>query len=333
MLRRGQDRVKRFIPGGLGTWKGFLIISLVAIALWMASGFYRVEPDEQGVVLWFGEWVKTTGPGLNYNLPSPIGTVYTPKVTRVNRVEVGFSTAVQGRGTTDRVRNVLQESQMLTGDENIIDIRSVTFWVIKDAGKFLFNIRNPEGTVKDASESALREIIGKNDFEFTRTKGRVSIEIEAQQLIQNILDDYGSGIEVTKVQLQKIDPPGIVLAAFRDVQAARADKERAINEATAYLNEVVARSEGDAQQIIKSSEAYKEEKIALATGEAQRFLEVYSQYKNDKKITKRRLYLETMTTVMADMDKVLIDNSAGGTGVVPYLPLGELGVSGGRTGQ
>jgi membrane protease subunit HflK len=267
-----------------------------------------------------------------------VGAVYKPKVTRVNRVEVGFrSSPQQGRGRGGAARDVPQESLMLTGDENIIDVQSVVFWVIKDAGKFLFNIRNPEQTVKDASESALREIIGKTSFEFIRTKGRVAIEDEAKVLVQSILDDYGAGIEVTDVQLQKVDPPGTVLAAFRDVQAARADKERAVNEATAYLNENIQRAEGEAQKIVKGAEAYREQKIAVATGESQRFLSIYAQYLKDKEVTRRRLYLEAIKGIMKDMDKVMIDGQGGGSGVVPYLPLDELlrgrqGTAGGEGG-
>ena len=333
ILRKGQDRFKRFMPGGMGSSRGILLILLVVVLIWLGTGFYRVQPSEQGVVLWFGEWVQTTGPGLHFNFPAPIGTTYKPQVTRVNQVQVGIRSGAGPGGRQERTRDVPQESLMLTGDENIIDVMVVTFWRIKDAGMFLFHIRNPAGTVKDASESAMREIIGKTGFEYARTTGRGKIEQEAQILIQKILDDYGAGIEVTNVQLQKIDPPGIVLDAFRDVQAARADKERAINEATAYSNEVVQRAEGAAQQIIKGAEAYREQKIALATGEARRFLEVYGQYRLDKVVTKRRLYLETMKTVLGEMDKVLIDNSAGGTGVVPYLPLDELRKRSGEAGQ
>ena len=323
LLRRGQDRFKRMMPGGLGTARGIGLAVVVVLAIWLASGFYRVQPEEKGVALIFGEWVADTGSGLNYNLPAPIGQVFTPKVTRVNRTQVGFRSSIdQRRG--DVVSAIPQESLMLTGDENIIDIRFVTFWVIKDAGKFLFNIRNPDTTVKDVSEAAMREIIGKTEFEFARTKGRVSVEQEAQKLIQSILDDYGAGIHVTDVQLQKIDPPGNVLDAFRDVQAARADKERAVNEANAYRFEVVQRAEGESAKITNGAEAYKQQKIAVATGEAQRFLSVFEEYKQEKNVTTRRIYLETMKGVMSDMDKVLIDNSMGGSGVVPYLNLQEL---------
>ena len=316
LLRKGQDRVRRLMPGGAGGARGLAVIITVVLLGWLATGFYRVQPEEQGVALIFGEWVGTTQPGLNYNLPAPIGDVQRPKVTRISRTEVGFSSGGEER-RSDLVRSVPQESLMLTGDENIIDVNFVTFWRIKDAGLYLFNIRSPDRTVKDASESALREIIGKSGFEFARTQGRVRIEVEAQELVQRILDQYGSGIEVTDVQLQKIDPPGIVLDAFRDVQAARADKERKVNEATAYLNEVVARAEGEAEKIVNEAEGYKEQKIALATGEAQRFLSVYAEYLQQKDVTRRRIYLETMKVIMRDMDKVLIDNRRGGSGAVP----------------
>ena len=323
MLRRGQDRFKRMVPGGLGTSRGIILAVVVVLAIWMSSGFYRVQPEEQGVELIFGKWVDTTFPGLNYNYPAPIGEVFKPKVTRVNRTQVGFRSSVDRR-RGDVVSAIPQESLMLTGDENIIDIRFVTFWVIKDAGKFLFNIRNPESTVKDASEAAMREIVGKTGFEYARTQGRVNVEQEAQKLIQTILDDYGAGIEVTDVQLQKIDPPGNVLDAFRDVQAARADKERAVNEANAYRFEIVQRAEGEAAKITNEAEGYKQQKIAVATGEAQRFLSVYGEYLQEKNVTTRRIYLETMKEVMSGMDKVLIDNSMGGSGVVPYINLQEL---------
>ncbi|MCH7955931.1 MAG: FtsH protease activity modulator HflK [Proteobacteria bacterium] len=334
ILRRGQDRFRRLIPGGVGTVRGGLLVLLVVAAVWLASGFYKVQPDELGVELVFGRMVGTETPGLNYNWPGPIGSVLTPKVTAINRTEVGFRS---GGERARLARDVPEESLMLTGDENIIDTQVVVFWKIDTripkggnqdnltgVRNFLFNIRNPELTVKNASEAALREIIGKNRFEFARTGGRAKIAGEAQILIQDILDRYGAGVEVTRVQLQKVDPPGSVLDAFRDVQVARADMERKINEAEAYRNEVVQRSRGVAAQIVLRAEGYKREKTEIATGESHRFLAVYEQFKQNKAVTKRRLYLDTMRDVLKGMDKILIDNRAGGVNVVPYLPLDTL---------
>ena len=326
ILRRGQDRVKRFIPSGGGGVKQIGFLVLAAIIVWLGFGIYKIQPEEEGVVLIFGKWRTTTEQGLHWNLPWPIGQILKPKVTRVQQTEIGFRTGFDTRRGGEATRSLPRESLMLTGDENIIDIRFVTFWRIKDAGKYLFNIRNPDTTVRQASESAMREILGKSEFEFARTKGRASIDGAVKTLLQGILDDFGAGISVNSVRLQKIDPPGNVLTAFRDVQAARADKERAVNEATAYRNEVVNQAEGEAARITNAAEAYKAEKIAVATGEANRFVSVLDEYRKDKVVTRRRLYLETMKAVMRGMDKVLIDKQgSGGSGVVPYLPLSELG--------
>jgi membrane protease subunit HflK len=322
LIRKGQDRFKKLMPGGGASPRAIALVVVVGIAVWLASGFYRVQPEEQGVAMIFGRFVGTTQPGLNYNLPAPIGHVEKPQVTRLHRVEVGFRPdAPAGRGAARR--DVIQESLMLTGDENIIDIQFVVFWRIKDAGEFLFNIRNPEQTVKNASEAAMREVIGKSNFEFARTQGRGKIQDETKALIQHILDTYTAGILVAQVEMQKVDPPRSVIDAFRDVQAARADKERAVNEAQAYFNEQTQRAEGEVEKVVREAEGYREAKIAEATGASQRFLSVYEQYKQEKDITRRRMYLETMEEVLSGMDKVLIEPSSGG-GVVPYLPLNEL---------
>jgi membrane protease subunit HflK len=241
-------------------------------------------------------------------------------VTKVNRVEVGFRSSSEASASS---RDVVAESLMLTGDENIIDVQFVVFWVIKDAGLFLFNIREPENTVKNVAESAMREIVGQTNFERARTEGRAEIESRTLELIQRILDQYGAGIQAMQVELQKVDPPEAVIEAFRDVQAARADRERSVNEAQAYFNEVTQRAEGQAQRTVKEAEAYRAEKIAIAQGEAQRFINVYQQFLADKDVTTRRLYLETMEKVMRGMDKILIDRDLGG-GAVPYLSLNEL---------
>ena len=254
--------------------------------IWLASGLYRVLPDEQGVVLRFGKFIKTTQPGLNYHIPFPVETVETPKVTKVNRMDIGFrserdSGFSQGGGVAD----VPQESLMLTGDENIVNIDFSVFWVIKDAGKFLFEIQDPEGTVKAAAETAMREVIAKSDIQPILTEGRAKIEVETQEIIQSILDEYNSGIQVTQVQTQKADPPDQVIDAFRDVQAARADMERSKNEAEAYANDVIPRARGEAQKILQAAEAYKKQVVAKAEGEASRFVSIFNEYDKAKEVT------------------------------------------------
>jgi len=292
------------------------------IVVWAFSGLYRVLPDEQGVVLRFGKFVSTTQPGLNYHIPYPVETVLTPKVTKVNRIDVGFRSASDS-GRTSGVDDVSEESLMLTGDENIVNIDFSVFWVIKDAGKFLFKIQSPVVTVKAAAETAMREVIAKSKLQSILTEGRSKIEIETQEIAQSLLDEYESGIQITQVQTQKADPPDEVIDAFRDVQAARADMERAKNEAEAYQNDVIPRARGEAAKILQEAEAYKKQVVAAAEGEASRFLAIYNEYAKAKRVTQERMYLETMEKVLADIDKVIIDKKAGG--VVPYLPLPELG--------
>ena len=319
-----QDSLKKMFPGKKipGGNKPILLFGIIILGIWLASGFYRVLPDEQGVVLRFGKCVNQTQPGLHYHLPFPVEKVLTPKVTKVNRIDVGYRSASDtGRATS--VSDVPEESLMLTGDENIVDIDYSVFWIIKDAGKFLFNIQSPEDTVKSVAETAMREVIAKNGIQSILTEGRAQIEIDTQNIMQEILDSYDSGISITQVQTQKADPPKEVIDAFRDVQAAKADKERAQNEAEAYANDVIPRARGEAAQILQQAEAYKQEVVALAEGEASRFLAIYNEYRKARTVTQERMYLETMEKVMADINKIIIDKKSGG-GVVPYLPLPEL---------
>ena len=319
-----QDSLKKMFPGKKvpGGNKPIIIFGVIILGLWLASGFYRVLPDEQGVVLRFGKYVNQTQPGLHYHLPYPIETAVTPKVTRVNRIDVGYRSAADtGRATS--VSDVPEESLMLTGDENIVDIDYSVFWIIKDAGKFLFNIQAPEDTVKSVAETAMREVIARYDIQSILTEGRAQVEIDTQEIMQEILDSYDSGISITQVQTQKADPPNQVIDAFRDVQAAKADKERAQNEAESYSNDVIPRARGEAAQVLQQAEAYKREVVALAEGEASRFLSIYNEYRKAKTVTQERMYLETMEKVMADINKIIIDKESG-SGVVPYLPLPEL---------
>ncbi|MDA7562583.1 FtsH protease activity modulator HflK [Candidatus Pelagibacter sp.] len=326
IIRDIQSKINKFLPGGSSSGGKPIGLILIIIAfVWLASGLYRVGPDEQGVVLRFGKFIKTTQPGLHYHIPLPVETVQTPKVTKVNRIDIGFrserdSGFSQGGGVAD----VPQESLMLTGDENIVNIDFSVFWVIKDAGKFLFEIQDPEGTVKAAAETAMREVIAKSKIQPVLTEGRALIEIETQEIIQSILDEYNSGIQITQVQTQKADPPDQVIDAFRDVQAARADMERSKNEAEAYANDVIPRARGEAAKIMQAAEAYKQRVVAASEGEASRFVSIYNEYAKAKQVTKDRMYLETMEKVLADIDKVIIDKNSG-SGVVPYLPLPELG--------
>ena len=324
IIREIQDKIKRFLPGGKSSsGKSVSLILLVLAFVWLASGLYRVLPDEQGVVLRFGKFVKTTQPGLNYHIPFPVESVLTPKVTKVNRMDIGFRSERDSGFGSSGVADVPEESLMLTGDENIVNIDFSVFWVIKDAGNFLFKIQDPEGTVKAAAETAMREVIARSNIQPILTEGRSKIEIDTQEIIQNILDEYNSGIQITQVQTQKADPPDQVIDAFRDVQAARADMERSKNEAEAYANDVIPRARGEAAKILQAAEAYKKEVVARAEGEASRFVSIYTEYSKAKEVTQERMYLETMEKVLADIDKVIIDKNAG-SGVVPYLPLPEL---------
>jgi membrane protease subunit HflK len=323
ILKRGQERVKRVLPGGFGSGRGFALVGLIIFALWLASGFYRVHPDQQGVVLRFGEWVRTAQPGLNYHLPTPIEAVLLPRVTFSHSMDIGFRAPIEGRG--GRPRSVPEESLMLTGDENIIDIQYTVFWQIKDAGLFLFNIASPEGTVKAVAESAMREVSGQLSAQFAMAEGRAQIETQTQRLMQRILDQYEAGVLILQVQLRAVDPPAQVIDAFRDVQRAKADRERARNEAESYRNDIVPRARGDAQRILQEAEAYRQQAIAQAQGEAQRFLSVFNAYKLAEEVTKQRLFLETMEEVFRSTNKIIIDQPAGGgPGVIPYLPLPEL---------
>ena len=428
-----------FIPGGSSggkmSKKGIFMLILVFFVVWGATGIYKVQPDEQGIVLRFGEFTKTTPDGLHYHLPFPIEKVITPKVTRENQIEVGVRTAGEGssigRGSVGR--DIPEESLMLTGDENIVDVDFSVQWVISNAGDYLFNIQDPEATVKAVAESSMREVVGGANLQQILTEGReqneaavlelmqktldeygsgISIrrvqlqkvdppeavigafrdvqaaradqerlqneadaytnrvipaargesarldpeatvkavaessmrevvgganlqqiltegreqnEAAVLELMQKTLDEYGSGISIRRVQLQKVDPPEAVIGAFRDVQAARADQERLQNEADAYTNRVIPAARGESARLMEAAEGYKNAVISDAKGEAARFLSIYNEYSKAPIVTRQRMYLETLERVYEGMDKIIIDQSeSGGPGVVPYLPLDQL---------
>ncbi len=327
LLRRSQDKLKSVLPGGNLGSRGFALITLGAIVLWCVSGFFRVEPDELGVVLRFGKFTREVQPGLNYHLPYPIETALTPKALRVNKIDVGMRIVDDARrGTT--VRDVPEESLMLTGDENIVDVDFSVLWRVKPTGvgDYLFNIQNPEGTVKAVAESAMREVVGRSNIQPILTGARQNIEAAVQELMQKTLDEYGAGILIQQVQLQKVDPPTQVIDAFRDVQAARADLERAQNEAQTYANRVIPEARGKAARVLQDAEAYREQTVAEAKGQTSRFNSIYDEYRKAPEITRKRMYLETMERLFAGTDKIIIDSGSqpgGGGNVVPILPLNE----------
>ena len=317
IIKRGQDKLRGVLPGGFGSGPGLLIILLIAIALWGFSGFYQVQPDELGVVLRFGAINRIAPPGLRYHIPAPVESVERPKVTRVNRVEVGFRVGDNGRSNQDLPR----ESLMLTGDENIVDINFTVFWVINDAKSYLFNIKDPDGSVKAAAESAMREVIGHTEIASALAEGRAKIETDTQKLLQEILDFYQAGITIQQVQLQKVDPPPQVIDAFRDVQSAKIDFTRFQNEADAYQNDVVPQAQGEAARIVQEAEAYKAQIVNQAEGDAQRFISVYNAYAKAPDVTARRLYIDTIQGILKSSNKIILDRAASSSGVLPYLPL------------
>ena len=325
ILRRGQEKLRQFTGGGgyHDGSKGIILILAVFILLWLSSGIYFVKADEQGVVTRFGAFTRTTTPGVNYHLPYPIEAVSVPRVTAVNHEEIGFRSGSATRTNRNGDVPLAEESLMLTGDENILDIDFEVQWKISNAPDFLFNIRNPEETVKAVAESAMREVIGKSKIANVLAEGKLQVAQDTRKLMQDTLNSYKAGIEIITVNLLKADPPAEVLDAQRDVQTALADAETARNQAEAYHNDIVPKARGEAQKLVLDAEAYKQEVIARAQGEASRFSNIYNEYKQAKDVTRKRMYLETMENVLQGMNKVIIDGK-NGNGVVPYLPLPEL---------
>ena len=324
LIRQGRDAWRRMMPGG-GASSGRTLTLLVLVfgLIWAATGFYRVNPQQQGVVLRFGEWVRTSSPGLHYHLPFPIETVLKPEVTRDNRIEVGFRDV---SGNSSSRRDIADESQMITGDENIVDIDFVVFWRIADAGQYLFNLAEPDDTIKVTAEAVMREIIGRTPIQNVLTEGRQVIQVEARQQLQDLLNEYGAGVRVRDVQLLTVDPPADVIDAFNDVQRARQDRDRLKNEAEAFSNDIVPRARGEAAKLVAEAEAYQAEVVNRASGDASRFDQIFQAYLKDKGVTKERIYIETVEEIFSNVDKIIIDSDAG-NGVVPYLPLKELNKS------
>ena len=324
ILRRSQDRIRDFFPGGgsMGG-KGLVALALLAVAAWLAFGLYQVRPNEVGLNLIFGRYVGSTGEGLRYNFPYPIGSVIKPDVTALNRTEVGYRPG----GAQVRARDVPEESLMLTGDGNIVDIDFDALWRV-DPGRaqdYQFNLQNREGTIKAVAESAMREVVGRRDIQAILTTEQASVANEVQDIMQQTLNAYGAGVLITSVQLQSASPPPQVREAFFDVNAAQQDAIRVQNEAGAYASRIVPEAHGQATRTIQQAEAYREQSVAEATGQASRFNQIYDAYRVAPEVIRQRMFLETMERVFGNTDKVLIDqNSQGGQGVVPFLPLSEL---------
>jgi membrane protease subunit HflK len=328
-LKRGQEKIKQFMPGsgGMGG-RGLLALALVGTIVWLLSGFYTVGPNEVGLNKIFGRYTGKTGPGLNYNFPSPIGSVEKLQVTDRNTINIGFTYRQDSRTSNGQVQlDLPEESLMLTGDENIADVKFVVIWQIDPVHpeNYAFNISNQRDTVKAVAESAMREVIGRGQIQRILTAERQVIETDVQELMQKVLNGYKAGILVLQVQLQSVDPPEQVIAAFKDVTAAQQDQNRLRNEAEAYANRVVPEARGKAAAIVQEAEGYRLQTVAEATGQVSRFNKIYEQYKKAPDVTRERLYLETMERVLSGMDKIILDQSSGQSqGVVPYLPLGAL---------
>ena len=324
LLKKSQAKVHHIMNGGKkkrgADFNNWGAIAVIVLLLWALTGFYQVQPQEQGVVLRFGKYAYTTAPGLHYHLPYPVETVLKPNVSRENRIEIGFSSEPfrkNRRGSS--MRDLQAENIALTGDENIVEVNFTVTWKVKTAGDFLFNVRDPEATVRTAAESAMRDSIGVTPIMEIIADDRKGVQERAEKTLQSLLDKYKTGIAVTSVQLTKADAPAQVIDAFNDVQRAKADKERLSNEAEAYRNDILPRARGEASRIISEAEAYKSKVIDAAKGDSARFTAVLEEYLAAKEVVARRLYLETMEDVYGHVDKVVIDKQAGG--VVPYLPL------------
>lgn len=296
------------------------LVILGTVLLWLCLGFYKVDADENAVVLYFGKFHSITTSGLNYHVPYPFGKAIVQSVSRVNIEEFGFSSSSNSK----KDNNFNSDALMLTGDENIVDIEFQVQWQVSDIKDFIFNIASPQLTIRKSAQSAMREIIARTPIVSALSGGKGKIEMETKELLQEILDSYNAGVRIVLVQLRRVDPPSQVIDAFRDVQTAKADKEKEINEAEAYANDVIPRARGSASQITEQAEAYSKEVVTNAQGEAGRFLSIYGQYNNSKNVTKKRIYLETMEKIYRDVDKVIIDKKLSESSMIGYLPLSEL---------
>ena len=316
LLSNLQDKFKI----GLPKKGGMALVIIVAIIFWFATGIFIIDPEEQGVIKRFGEVTDVVGPGPHYHLPSPIESVQIAPVTAVRRLEIGFRTIQVGPPA--KYRRVLKESLMLTGDENIIDVQFIVQYRISNLENYLYSLTNPDETVKSAAESAMREVIGDTTVTKALTVGKGIIEDTTAQLLQETMNGYEAGVKIENVKLQDVHPPDAVKEAFKDVVSAREDREKMINDAEGYRNNLVPKSRGEAAQVINNARAYAKEKVLVALGESERFNLVYEEYRKAKEITRDRILLETMASILPKVNKVIADKSVGGN-VLPFLPIGQ----------
>ena len=288
----------------------------IALVLWMLTGIYVVGPDEVGVVQTFGKYSRAAQSGLNYHFPFPIEKVSTPKVTEVKRIEIGFRTVGKNQYQT-----IARESLMLTGDENIVDAEMIVQYKIKDPVAYTFNFIEPELTVRQAAEASLRTVVGRHNIDEALTSGKFMIQEESKELIQNILDKYDTGILVVAVQLQDVSPPEQVIAAFKDVASAKEDKNRMVNQAEGYRNDIIPKARGEAQAEIREAEGYKEARIARAEGDVSKFNAVLKEYRKSKEVTETRMFLETAEEILSDREKIIVPDGKEGSNLINLLNL------------
>ena len=296
---------------------GILPIFGIALIFWLFTGVYTVGPDEVGVVQRFGKYDRIVQSGLNYHMPFPIETVKTPKVTEVKRIEVGFRTVGK-----NQYRTVERESLMLTGDENIVDAELIVQYKIKEPINYLFNFIGPELTLREASEASLRTVVGRHNIDEALTSGKLMIQEETKELLQSILDKYGTGVQVVAVQLQDVSPPKQVIDAFKDVASAKEDKNRMINEAEGYRNDVIPKARGEAQAMIREAEGFRESRIKRAEGDVAKFKAILKEYSKAKDVTRERLYLEAMEGILPGLEKYIVPNGEDGN-LLNLLNLGS----------
>ena len=312
--------------GGGGAGKagsiGFGFIATIAVVVWGLSGFYTIDEGKRGVVLHFGQYSKTTLPGLSW-YPRFIQTVDVVDIANIRGMSIGFRAAGSGQQGASTVGH---ESLMLTQDENIVDVKLAVQYKVKSASDYLFKVRNPETTLRQAVESSIREIVGKNDMDFILNE-RATITSKVRDMAQGIVDLYGTGLQITSVNMQDAQPPEQVQDAFADAVKAQGDQARVINEAEAYSNDIIPKARGKAARKLAEANAYKEQVIAEATGEASRFTQVLAEYKKAPEVTRKRLYLETIESVMGNASKVMVDVKGGGN--LLYLPLDKMMSGGG----